>query len=93
MVLARPVGWRCSRLGRYARNALNAAGCERVFEELMKPQRCRSLAACRRLGVRPRVDVWIVARLDRLARSMRELLTTDIGRSSICSEIPLADRR
>ena len=92
MVLARPVGWRCSRLGRYARNALNAAGCERVFEESMSGP-CRSLAACRRLGVRPRVDVWIVARLDRLARSMRQLLTTDIGRSSTCSEIPLADRR
>ena len=30
----------------------------------------------------------VVARLDRLARSIRQLLTTDIGHSSTCSEIP-----
>jgi DNA invertase Pin-like site-specific DNA recombinase len=57
-------------------DALHAAGCERVFEESMsgtRPDRPQLAAA---LAFAREGNVLVVARLDRLARSMRQLLTT-----------------
>jgi DNA invertase Pin-like site-specific DNA recombinase len=57
-------------------DSLTAAGCERIFTESMsgtrsdRPQRAEALAFMRS------GDVLTVVRLDRLARSMRQLLTT-----------------
>jgi DNA invertase Pin-like site-specific DNA recombinase len=52
--------------------ALTAAGCERVFEESTSGTRAdRAALEFAREG-----DVLVVARLDQLARSMRQLLTT-----------------
>ena len=57
-------------------DVLHAAGCERVFEESMSGTRtdCPQLAAA--LEFAREGDVLVVARLDRLARSMRQLLST-----------------
>ena len=74
-------------------DTLNAAGCERVFKESMSGTRADRPQLAAALEFAREGDVLVVARLDRLARSMRQLLTPDIGRSSTCSEIPLADRR
>jgi DNA invertase Pin-like site-specific DNA recombinase len=74
-------------------DALNAAGCERVFEESMSGTRADRPQLAAALAFAREGYVLVVARLDRLARSMRQLLTTGIGHSSTCSEIPLAERR
>ena len=57
-------------------DALHAAGCERVFEELMSGTRADRPQLAAALEFAREGDVLIVARLDRLARSMRQLLTT-----------------
>ena len=56
-------------------DALHASGCERVFEESIsgtRPDRPQLVAA---LAFAREGDVLVVARLDRLARSLRQLLT------------------
>jgi DNA invertase Pin-like site-specific DNA recombinase len=66
-------------------DALQAAGCERIFEEAMsgtrddRPQLAAALAFMRE------GDTLVVQRLDRLARSMRQLLATvdDLQRRGI----------
>ena len=57
-------------------DALNTAGCERVFEELMSGTRADRPELAAALAFAREGDVLVVARLDRLARSMRQLLTT-----------------
>ena len=57
-------------------DALHAAGCERVFEELMSGTRADRPQLAAALEFAREGDVLVVARLDRLARSMRQLLTT-----------------
>ena len=57
-------------------DALNAAGCERVFEESMSGTRADRPQLAAALEFARQGDVLVVARLDRLARSMRQLLTT-----------------
>src|SRR5271167_4324799 len=57
-------------------DALNAAGCERVFEESMSGTRTDRPQLAAALAFARDGDVLVVARLDRLARSMRQLLTT-----------------
>ena len=57
-------------------DALNAAGCERVFEESMSGTRADRPQLAAALEYAREGDVLVVARLDRLARSMRQLLTT-----------------
>lgn len=56
------------------RNALKGAGCQRIYEEKMSGAN-RSRPALNRLLDQLRAgDVVVVARLDRLARSTRDLL-------------------
>ena len=57
-------------------DALHAAGCERVFEESMSGTRADRPQLAAALEFAREGDVLVVARLDRLARSMRQLLTT-----------------
>ena len=57
-------------------DALNAAGCERVFKESMSGTRADRPQLAAALEFAREGDVLVVARLDRLARSMRQLLTT-----------------
>ena len=57
-------------------DALSAAGCERVFEESMSGTRADRPQLAAALEFAREGDVLVVARLDRLARSMRQLLTT-----------------
>jgi DNA invertase Pin-like site-specific DNA recombinase len=57
-------------------DALSAAGCERVFEESMSGSRADRPQLAAALEFAREGDVLVVARLDRLARSMRQLLTT-----------------
>ena len=57
-------------------DALNAAGCERVFKELMSGTRADRPQLAAALEFAREGDVLVVARLDRLARSMRQLLST-----------------
>ena len=57
-------------------DALNAVGCERVFEESMSGTRADRPQLAAALDFAREGDVLVVARLDRLARSMRQLLTT-----------------
>jgi DNA invertase Pin-like site-specific DNA recombinase len=64
-----------------------------VFKELMSGTRADRPQLAAALEFARDGDVLVVARLDRLARSMRQLLTPDIGLASTCSEIPLGDRR
>ena len=52
-------------------DALNAAGCERVFQESMSGTRADRPQLAAALGFAREGDVLVVARLDRLARSMR----------------------
>jgi DNA invertase Pin-like site-specific DNA recombinase len=56
-------------------DALHAAGCERVFEESMSGTRADRPQLAADLEFARGGDVLVVA-LDRLARSMRQLLTT-----------------
>ena len=57
-------------------DALHAAGCERVFEESMSGTRADRPQLAAALAFAREGDVLVVARLDRLARSLRQLLTT-----------------
>src|ERR1700722_19531036 len=57
-------------------DALHTAGCERVFEESMSGTRADRPQLAVALEFAREGDVLVVARLDRLARSMRQLLTT-----------------
>ena len=57
-------------------DALHAAGCERVFEESISGTRTDRPQLAAALEFAREGDVLVVARLDRLARSMRQLLTT-----------------
>ena len=57
-------------------DALKVAGCERVFEESMSGTRADRPQLTAALEYAREGDVLVVARLDRLARSMRQLLTT-----------------
>ena len=57
-------------------DALNAVGCERVFEESMSGTRADRPQLAAALEFAREGDVLVVARLNRLARSMRQLLTT-----------------
>jgi DNA invertase Pin-like site-specific DNA recombinase len=57
-------------------DALRAAGCERVFEEAMSGTRVDRPQPAAALEYAREGDVLVVARLDRLARSMRQLLST-----------------
>ena len=57
-------------------DALHAAGCERVFEESMSGTRADRPQLAEPLAFAREGDVLVVARLDRLARSMRQLLST-----------------
>jgi DNA invertase Pin-like site-specific DNA recombinase len=57
-------------------DALNAAGCERVFKESMSGTRADRPQLAAALEFAREGDVLVVTRLDRLARSMRQLLTT-----------------
>jgi DNA invertase Pin-like site-specific DNA recombinase len=57
-------------------DALNAVGCERVFEESMSGTRTDRPKLAAALEFAREGDVLVVARLDRLARSLRQLLTT-----------------
>ena len=57
-------------------DALHAAGCERVFEESMSGTRADRPQLAAALEFAREGDVLVVARLDRLARSMRQLLNS-----------------
>jgi DNA invertase Pin-like site-specific DNA recombinase len=57
-------------------DALKAAGCERVFQESMSGTRADRPQLAAALEYAREGDVLVVARLDRLARSMRQLLAT-----------------
>ena len=57
-------------------DALKAVGCERVFEEAMSGTRADRPQLAAALGYMREGDVLVVARLDRLARSLRQLLAT-----------------
>lgn len=57
-------------------DALKAAGCERVFQESVSGTRADRPQLAAALEYAREGDVLVVARLDRLARSMRQLLTT-----------------
>jgi DNA invertase Pin-like site-specific DNA recombinase len=57
-------------------DSLNAVGCEQVFEESMSGTRADRPQLAAGLDFVREGDVLVVARLDRLARSMRQLLTT-----------------
>jgi DNA invertase Pin-like site-specific DNA recombinase len=57
-------------------DALNGVGCERVFEGSMSGTRTDRPQLAAALEFAREGDVLVVARLDRLARSMRQLLTT-----------------
>jgi DNA invertase Pin-like site-specific DNA recombinase len=57
-------------------DALTAAGCERVFQESISGTRADRPQLAAALEYAREGDVLVVARLDRLARSMRQLLST-----------------
>jgi DNA invertase Pin-like site-specific DNA recombinase len=57
-------------------DALKGAGCERVFEESMSGTRADRPQLAAALDYAREGDVLVVARLDRLARSIRQLLAT-----------------
>jgi DNA invertase Pin-like site-specific DNA recombinase len=57
-------------------DALKAVGCERVFEESISGTRADRPQLAAALSYAREGDVLVVARLDRLARSVRQLLTT-----------------
>lgn len=60
-------------------DSLKAAGCERVFTEAMSGTRADRPQLVEALAFMRPGDVLAVVRLDRLARSMRQLLTTVDG--------------
>jgi DNA invertase Pin-like site-specific DNA recombinase len=53
---------------------LQAAGCEKVFKEKISGARSDRRQLARLIAVLTRGDVLVVTRLDRLARSTRDLL-------------------
>jgi DNA invertase Pin-like site-specific DNA recombinase len=53
---------------------LQAAGCERIFKEKISGVRSDRRQLARLIGVLAKGDVLVVTRLDRLARSTRDLL-------------------
>ncbi len=57
-------------------DALKAAGCEKVFEESVSGTRADRSQLAAALSYAREGDVLVVTRLDRLARSMRQLLST-----------------
>jgi DNA invertase Pin-like site-specific DNA recombinase len=57
-------------------DSLTAAGCERIFTESMSGTRSDRPQLAEALAFMRSGDVLTVVRLDRLARSMRQLLTT-----------------
>src|SRR3954454_511495 len=57
-------------------DGLKTAGCERVFTEAMSGTRSDRPQLAEALAFMRPGDVLVVVRLDRLARSMRQLLTT-----------------
>jgi DNA invertase Pin-like site-specific DNA recombinase len=57
-------------------DALKAVGCERVFEEAMSGTRADRPQLAAALEFAREGDVLVVVRLDRLARSIRQLLST-----------------
>jgi DNA invertase Pin-like site-specific DNA recombinase len=57
-------------------DSLTAAGCERIFTESMSGTRSDRPQPAEALAFMRSGDVLTVVRLDRLARSMRQLLTT-----------------
>jgi Resolvase, N terminal domain len=57
-------------------DSLTTAGCERVFTESMSGTRADRPQLAEALAFMRSGDVLTVVRLDRLARSMRQLLTT-----------------
>jgi len=57
-------------------DSINAVGCEQVFEESMSGTHADRPQLTAGLDFVREGDVLVVARLDRLARSMRQLLTT-----------------
>ena len=73
-------------------DALNAAGCERVFKELMSGTRADRPQLAAALEFARDGDVLVVARLDRLARSMRQLLTTVDALQASGIGLPLSAR-
>lgn len=56
------------------RDALLADGCERVFEEKISSREVERLALREAFDYCREGDVLVVARLDRLGRSLRELI-------------------
>jgi DNA invertase Pin-like site-specific DNA recombinase len=57
-------------------DALKAAGCQRVFQEALSGTRSDRPELAAALSYARPGDVLVVARLDRLARSLRQLLAT-----------------
>ncbi len=66
-------------------DALRAAGCERVFEEAVSGTRADRPQLAAALAFMREGDALVVHRLDRLARSLRQLLDTvdDLQRRGI----------
>ncbi len=62
---------------------LKAAGCQRVFHEKVSGARMDRKGLARLLAELDGGDTVIVARLDRLARSTRDLLNTRRGRLDV----------
>lgn len=76
------------------RDALNAAGCERLFEDRLSAARADRPGLSLLLEVARRGDTIVVWRLDRLARSLKDLIalvdrldSTSIGLKSLCEHI------
>lgn len=76
------------------RDALNAAGCERLFEDRLSAARADRPGLSLLLEVARRGDTIVVWRLDRLARSLKDLIalvdrldSTGIGLKSLCEHI------
>jgi DNA invertase Pin-like site-specific DNA recombinase len=59
---------------------LKAANCEKVFQEKVSGARSDRKQLARLMAVLAKGDVLVVTRLDRLARSTRDLLNTGSSR-------------
>ena len=57
------------------RNALNCAGCERIFEDKISGTKSDRLGLKKLLRTLSAGDTLVVWKLDRLGRSMRHLVT------------------